>query len=212
MTAHNSDLAQTDEFAGCQLPIVASEELEPALLSRAGRLLTHIQHKIPPRLRQTICAEDVLQEVWIRAFRTYRPCSTAQLDAWLIKIADSQLISLLRRWQAQKRGRDWHRVQPGVRQTSYVDLLERARAPGHTPSGHVCAQEATHMVQVKLASLPTHYEQVIRLHHIEGKTVGEIAEAAQTTEGAVIGRLQRGLAMLRESLGRESSYQIGTQP
>ena len=51
-----------------------------------------------------------------------------------------------------------------------------------------------------MKSLPAHYEQALRLVHIEGRSVREVAEAMDRTERAIHGLCRRGLQMMREQL------------
>ncbi len=69
-----------------------------------------------------------------------------------------------------------------------------------TPSRLVVRSEAASALLVALDSLPEEQRQVVRLKHLDGRSVAEIAEMLGKSEAAVAGLLRRGVVALREKL------------
>ena len=66
------------------------DELKIFLMRRAGFLREFVDRRIHKRHRATIAPEDILQDVFIAAFRkraTFVPLAPNSLDKWLQRIA-----------------------------------------------------------------------------------------------------------------------------
>jgi len=183
---------------------VTESELQIRLMERADGLHAYVERRVPPRLRRVITPEDVLQEVWVAAFRTvsaFKAESPDAVDRWLATIVRSKLISAVRRARCLRR--DVAReVGPMAldHSGSYLALFSQLTAAGRTPSSEVAARDAVQAVQIALSALPADYQQAITLRHIEGRTHGEVAAVMRRTTGAVNSLLHRGMMKLRERL------------
>ncbi len=189
-----------------------NNEIQQLLLARAETLRRYIQNKIPQRFQSSLSAEDVLQEVWIAAFRA-APADIRNIDGWLTTLANSKLIDALRAVRTLKRGggQRFDRDTAG-KHTSFENLFQRVHAPEKTPSRELSAQEVRHAVRVALGRLPDDRRQAIQLRHIEGLSRKEIACAMKKTEAAINGLLFRGLNELRECLGDAAKSLSGVHP
>lgn len=173
-------------------------------MGQAEFLGAYAAKKIPHSLRHFVVIEDVLQDVWIAAFRGFagfRQEGPDAFDRWLISITQSRLVDAIRRARSLKRG-GGERIAHEARQrtTSYLDLFASTGAKQHTPSGERAAKEAVHAVQVALGALPDDHRCAIMLHHINGQSRAEVAMVMQKTRPAVNSLLFRGLRMLRVRL------------
>jgi RNA polymerase sigma-70 factor (ECF subfamily) len=189
---------------------VTESELQIRLMERADGLHTYVERRIPSRLRRVITPEDVLQEVWIAAFRTvsaFKTDSPDAVDRWLMTIARSKLISAVRhaRCLCRDGGRE---VGPSVpdHSGSYLALFSRLTVAGRTPSSEEAACDAVRAVQIALSAMQPDYQQAITLRHIEGRTHGEVATVMNRTTGAVNSLLHRGMLELRERLGSPGRF------
>lgn len=183
---------------------MTESELQICLMERADGLHACVERRIPSRLRRVITPEDVLQEVWIAAFRTvsaFKAESPDTVDHWLATIVRSKLISAVRHARRRRRGGN-REVGPSAldHSGSYLDLFSRLTAVGRTPSSEVAAREAVRAVQIALSALQPDYQQAITLRHIEGRTNGEVAAVMNRTTVAVNSLLHRGMTKLRERL------------
>src|SRR3954469_15957638 len=84
--------------------------LEGLLLSHYDRLRQQLEVGIPPELRAVVTAEDVLQDVFVDAFRgisSFRPPAddpAAAFAGWLDTIARHRLLDQVKSQRAAKRG------------------------------------------------------------------------------------------------------------
>jgi RNA polymerase sigma-70 factor (ECF subfamily) len=107
---------------------------------------------------------------------------------------------------AVKRG-GRHRIVNGGRETSsLLDLFAHVAGRDRTPSSEEGAREAVHAVQIAISALPDDHRRAITMHHIEGRTSDEVAEALQKSLPAVKGLLYRAMRGLREQLGPEGRF------
>jgi RNA polymerase sigma-70 factor, ECF subfamily len=128
-------------------------------------------------------ALDVLQEVWLRAFRTIRRLDRPErVRAWLYRMTRGVAIDRVRKERA-------------------VERLERehadARPEGEEPSFAAEDAEAVHRA---IDGLPLAYREVIVLHFIEGLSHDAIAEIVDCPAGTVKSRLHRAKQELRRLL------------
>jgi RNA polymerase sigma-70 factor (ECF subfamily) len=158
---------------------------------------------IDPATRRRLDPDDVLQEVYVAAFKSIQACgfdTPAHFYKWLEAIAANELKNRQRALRTQKR--DVAREAHGsyLATSSYPDLVGRLAGSGSTPSRRVARGEATAAVLSSLARLSDDQRDVIRLRFLEGKPVAEVAVLIDRTEGAVQGLCRRGLRTLRMSL------------
>jgi len=192
--AKGQDAAPTDEAA-----------LQAELLARAEALRQYVQAKIPAKFRAVIPAEDVLQEVWIaalRSFSKFEPGRPDAFDRWLMGITNHKLLDALKAAGRLKRGggaRIAHAADN--RRTSLTDLFARVASPGKTPSRDVAASEAAHAVQIALSRLPDDRRRAIQMRYLEERSRPEIAREMERSEAAVNSLLFNGLRDLRARIG-----------
>jgi len=195
---------------------VTESQLQAHLMERAERLHAYVDRRIPFRLRRAMTSQDILQEVWIAAFRTastFHNEGPDAIDRWLVTIVRSKLTSAIR--HARRLRRDCRRELDLVedeRTGSYLALFSRLSGAGRTPSSEVAARDAVIAVQIALSALPADYQQAIALRHFQGRTNGEVAEAMNRTTGAVNSMLYRATLRLRKYLGAAEQYFSDVNP
>ena len=184
--------------------------LQRLLLSRAHRSRRYIESKIPAKLRSLLSADDILQDVWIAAFRamsTFRGNHPEDFDRWLMTITNRKLVDALRVALAVKRGGKTPIVgEAQVRRSSIVDLFARIASPQATPSRVTSAKEAVEAVTAALAGLSDDRGRAVKMRHIDGLSVPEIAKRMQRTIPAVHSLLFNGLRDLRSRLGSAEKF------
>lgn len=183
-----------------------TDQLLKLLIREAPALQRQIEHAIPTRFRALLAPEDVLQEVWIAAFRQGAD-NVRDLHAWLNTVTRATLLRALRDAQALKRGGDRRQIQAALqRSNSLLNLFQQVREDGRTPSGEVSSQEACHAVQVALAALPEERRHAVYLCHIQGLSRRQVAAQLGKSEAAINSLVFQGLRQLRELVGTAADY------
>lgn len=174
-----------------------------------GRLL----HQMDPVMRSKIEPEDILQQVYLEAFRAIGQFQYQGKDSflrWMYAILDRKLIDEHRAMRAERRDvrREVKTGPSGGQQTTFVDLMTRVMATGGTPSQAVRKEEALGVLGACVATLPEHYRMVIQMRFIEGRSVSDVAQRLKRSIGSVHMICHRALRQLREQaeklgIGRE---------
>jgi RNA polymerase sigma-70 factor, ECF subfamily len=158
-----------------------------ALYDRYSRLLYSLALRI---LRDTADAEDVVQEVFVQAWRQasrYDP-SRGAVAAWLLTQARSRAIDRLRARRARP-GRD-----------DDAGLAPEIADPGPAVDWQVMSSEQITRVRAAIDDLPVLQRVAIELAYYEGCTQMEIAERLEQPLGTVKTRIRLALAKLRDAL------------
>jgi RNA polymerase sigma factor (sigma-70 family) len=184
---------------------IDESKLQQLLLERAEAVRTALAGKIPPRFRPYVAVDDVLQEIWITAFRSvssFRLTRPDAFDRWLAAIVSRRLADALRIVGALKRGGNQRILKEHeARSKSFADLFGRLASPQKSPSREVSAREAADAVQLALCGLSESRRQAVRMRYIEGRSRAEIAQVLRKSDAAVNSLLYHGLREMRERLG-----------
>lgn len=166
-----------------------------ALMSHYRRpLLGFIMKMIPDHTE----AEDVFQDVWIRAIRRLDRFRRGRFLSWLFRIAHNLIID-----RARKRGP----LPPLAHRDPAGDLHEErvvARAPGpDAVTGH---KELQQRIEAAVQQLPAD-QRAVFLMRMEGDLpFKDIARIQRTSINTALARMQYALAKLREWLAED--YQL----
>ncbi|MFQ5424814.1 MAG: sigma-70 family RNA polymerase sigma factor [Phycisphaerae bacterium] len=166
-----------------------------------GRLL----RQMDAVMRSKIEPEDILQQVYLEAFRAIGNFTYHGKDSflrWLFTILDRKLIDEHRALRAERRDvrREVSPVPSRSQNTTYIDLMSRVMVEGSTPSRIVRRNEALGVMSACLATLPDHYREVIRMRFMEGRPVAEVAQAMGRSIGSIHMICHRALRQLREQV------------
>ena len=136
-------------------------------------------------------AEDVLQEVFVQAFRQAGryDSSRGAVAAWLLMMARSRAIDRVRARRARVEGR-----------TGEVTVLNDLPDSQPDASSAMLDEEQMRLVREALAGLPLLQRMAIELAYYEGLSHTEIAERLEQPLGTVKTRIRLGLLKLREAL------------
>lgn len=191
-------------------PALNRRTLHTALLPRVADLRRYVDRRIPRRFSAAVSADDILQEVWIAAYRTvstFVPQGPGAIDRWLVTIAKSKTVDAIRAARRLKRGGDRRHVRDARKQhSSLTGLFARLQSPQKTPSADFGAAETAHAISIALNSLRADRRRAICLHYIEGRSHRDIACELDKTEAAVNSLLYNGLRELRSLLGEAARY------
>jgi RNA polymerase sigma factor (sigma-70 family) len=162
------------------------------LLSFEGVMLPHLDaaHNLARwLLRNEQDAQDVVQEAYLRAFKSFGGFHGSNGRAWLLTIVRNTSYTLLKK----------NRV---VDLTTPFD--EEIHVSGHesvSPATILEHSEDAELIREAMDELPAEFREILVLRHQEGLSYKEIADIAQIPPGTVMSRLARARAKLREYLG-----------
>jgi RNA polymerase sigma-70 factor (ECF subfamily) len=159
--------------------------------------------QIDDRLRGKLDPSGVVQQTLLEAHQARaKLCglNDAQRAVWLRRALANNLADEARRLGA--RMRDAARERPLERALDESSArLEALLATQQTsPSEHAVRQEDMLRLADALAGLPEDQRTAVELHHLEGRTLAEIAEVMARSRSAVASLVFRGLRNLRRKL------------
>jgi len=139
-------------------------------------------------LRNEQDAQDVVQEAYLRAFRSFSGFHGTNGRAWLLTIVRNTSYTLLKKNRA-------------VDFTTPFD--EEIHATGHesvSPATILEHCEDAELIREAMDELPAEFREILALRHQEGLSYKEIADIAQIPLGTVMSRLARARDKLKEYL------------
>jgi RNA polymerase sigma factor (sigma-70 family) len=139
-------------------------------------------------LRNEQDAQDVVQEAYLRAFKSFGGFHGCNGRAWLLTIVRNTSYTLLKKNRA-------------VDLTTTFD--EEIHASGHesvSPATILAHSEDAALIREAMDELPAEFREILTLRHLEGLSYKEIAEVAQIPPGTVMSRLARARGKLKECL------------
>src|SRR6266446_4259504 len=139
-------------------------------------------------LRNEEDAQDVVQEAYLRAFKSFGGFHGSNGRAWLLTIVRNTSYTLLKKNRA-------------VDFTTPFD--EEIHATGHesvSPAMILEHSEDAELIREAMDELPAEFREILVLRHQEGLSYKEIADIAQIPLGTVMSRLARARAKLKEYL------------
>jgi RNA polymerase sigma-70 factor (ECF subfamily) len=139
-------------------------------------------------LRNEQDAQDVVQEAYLRAFKSFGGFHGSNGRAWLLTIVRNTSYTLLKKnktvdltttFDEEIHASSYESVSPAT-------ILERA--------------EDAELIREAMDELPAEFREILALRHQEGLSYKEIADITQIPPGTVMSRLARARAKLREYL------------
>jgi RNA polymerase sigma-70 factor (ECF subfamily) len=139
-------------------------------------------------LRNEQDAQDVVQEAYLRAFRSFGGFHGSNGRAWLLTIVRNTSYTLLKKNHAVDLSTTFdEEVHVSVDESvSPATILERS--------------EDAELIREAMDELPAEFREILALRHQEGLSYKEIADIAQIPSGTVMSRLARARAKLKECL------------
>jgi RNA polymerase sigma factor (sigma-70 family) len=172
------------------------EQAQEELASFEEAMLPHLDaaHNLARwLLRNEADAQDVVQEAYLRAFRSFSGFRGTNGRAWLLTIVRNTSYTLLKKSHA-------------VDLTTSFD--EEIHATGHdsvSPATILEHSEDAQLIKEAMDELPAEFREILILRHQEGLSYKEIGDIAQIPPGTVMSRLARARAKLREYLAARMS-------
>ena len=139
-------------------------------------------------LRNEQDAQDIVQEAYLHAFKSFGGFHGSNGRAWLLTIVRNTSYTLLKKNRA-------------VDVTTTFD--EEIHAASHEPVSPATIlehAEDAELISQAMDELPAEFREILVMRHQEGLSYKEIADIAQIPPGTVMSRLARARAKLKEYL------------
>ena len=165
------------------------------------RLLARLH--LDPRLRGKFDPSDAVQQTLLKAHENlgqFRGQGEAELLAWLRRILANTMTDALRQFGRDKRDVAREESLEAAVEDSARSFQALLATPPSSPSQQAMRHEDLLRLARALEELPEEQRAVVELHHLQGRSVADIARDLGRSEAAVAGLLRRGLKKLRALL------------
>jgi RNA polymerase sigma-70 factor (ECF subfamily) len=173
-----------------------------------GRLLDHFRpqlcawarRRIEGKIRARVDESDVVQQSCLSALRDFdrfEGTEVGEFAAWLQRIHEQNVRDVVRDHAVYEK-------RAVSKETDNAEAVQAARTELDSPSQQAIQGEREAKIVRALETLPEAQREAVRLRHLEGRSLAEIARRLDRTEAATAGLLKRGLAKLRQKLKDES--------
>jgi RNA polymerase sigma-70 factor (ECF subfamily) len=185
-----------------------AREGDPEALGRlleAHRAALHrlAQRQLEGRIAVRVDASDVIQQTFLEAHRSFRQFAghdARELTAWLQGILDHKVAGVIRD-HALLQKRDVRRERSlDDSRGSTASLKQELDAGLSSPSQKAMRGEEEQRLARALAALPDDQRLAVRLRHLEGWPLLDIARHFGRSPAATAGLIKRGLQALRRQL------------
>jgi RNA polymerase sigma-70 factor (ECF subfamily) len=139
-------------------------------------------------LRKEQDAEDVVQEAYLRAFKSFDGFRGSNGRAWLLTIVRNTYYTFLKKNRAVDLT------------TPFDDEIHAIRHESASPATILEHAEDAELIRKAMDALPAEFREILALRHQEGLSYQEIADIAQIPLGTVMSRLARARAKLKGCL------------
>jgi RNA polymerase sigma-70 factor (ECF subfamily) len=159
--------------------------------------------EISPALRRRLEPSDVVQQTMLEAFEKraqFQGTTDCELAEWLRQMLRHNVKDAIRGLRCQKRDITRERPlgpAPGDSQAMRIDWVTACLS---TPSQALTATEEMLQMSQAIAQLPKDQREAVVLHHLQGRTLAELARHFNRHPSAVAGLLHRGLKKLRANM------------
>lgn len=133
-------------------------------------------------------AEDLAQEAYLRAFKSFDGFRGGDGRAWLLAIVRNTCYS----WLEQNRSKELTTV--------FDEEIHRIENDATNPESLLLRNAEVQMLRRVLEELPVDFREVLILRELEGMSYEEIAHLAEIPVGTVMSRLARARRKLLQAL------------
>ena len=133
-------------------------------------------------------AEDLVQEAYVRALRSFDGYRGGDPRAWLLSIVRNTCYTWLRQRHAH------------FDDTAAADAADVADDPAAGPEAQVIRHSDGALLRRALEDLPVEFREALVLRELEGLSYKEIADVAGVPLGTVMSRLSRARTQLQHAL------------
>ncbi len=186
------------------------DALQQLLLSYYDRLGRRIGRRVPADLQGLVCADDVLQQTYVRVFRAihrFQARSEHSFYGWICTIADRLLADNVKRRRRERLAGVQAVSADGSRQEdSARPIVEQAVSRHTAPLRGAIREEIKRVLPLAMESLPQDQREVLELRYLQELSLEEVAEAMGRTTHAIRGLSHRARKKLHDVLVRLTAY------
>jgi RNA polymerase sigma-70 factor (ECF subfamily) len=147
-------------------------------------------------LRNEQDAQDVVQEAYLRAFKSFGGFHGSNGRAWLLTIVRNTSYTFLKKNRAVDLS------------TTFDEEIHVAGHESVSPATILEHSEDAELIREAMEELPAEFREILALRHQEGLSYKEIADIAHIPPGTVMSRLARARAKLKEYLAARIGREI----
>ena len=163
---------------------------EHELASFEGMMLPHLDaaHNLARwLLRNEEDAQDVVQEAYLRAFKSFHGFHGSDGRAWLLTIVRNTAYT-------------WLRKNRAVDLATFDEEIHTPGCEAASPAAMLEQTEDAEAIRGAMEDLAVEFREILVLRHLEGLSYKEIADIAQIPPGTVMSRLARARARFKQCL------------
>ncbi len=171
---------------------------EHELASFEATMLPHLDaaHNLARWLmRNEQDAQDVVQEAYLRAFKSFSGFHGSNGRGWLLTIVRNTSYTLLKKNRAADLT------------TTFDEEIHASGRESVSPAAMLEHAEDAELIKNAMNALPAEFREIVTLRHQEELSYHEIGEILKIPIGTVMSRLARGRAKLREYLTSQTSQE-----
>jgi RNA polymerase sigma-70 factor (ECF subfamily) len=198
----NDDAASTSELL--EQARRGDGEALGRLLELHRPALQHLaRRQLDGRVAVRVAASDVIQQTFLEAHRRFGQFAgrgEREWAAWLRAILDHRVAGAIRDHALLQKRTVRREQSMDQGQDSEVGLKQGLDAGHSSPSQKAMRVEEVVRLEGALGALPEDQREAVRLRHLEGWALADIARRLNRTPAATAGLIKRGMQALRRRL------------
>lgn len=157
----------------------------------------HIYQYIRQMVQNPDDADDLTQEVYIRAWRGMKELKACEAFwVWLHRIARNAVIDRSKRARLETLSLESARTQNDGGEMVELEIVDWSNNPEQV----VLTESTQEAIRQAVRSLPPIHREVVTMHYLEGMEISQIAEVLGIPKNTVLSRLARAREALRVKL------------
>jgi RNA polymerase sigma-70 factor (ECF subfamily) len=201
----NDDAANTSELLE-RARRGNGEALGRLLELHRGALHRLAERQLDGRVAVRVAASDVIQQTFLEAHRRFEQFAgreEREWAAWLRAILDHKVAGAIRDHAVLQKRTVRREQSMDQDQGSEPGLKQRLDAGHSSPSQKAMRVEDRARLEGALGAIPEDQREAVRLRHLEGRPLEDIARRLNRTPAATAGLIKRGMQALRRRLREE---------
>jgi RNA polymerase sigma-70 factor (ECF subfamily) len=195
----------------------AERTAAPARSTGAADTLPRFQRDIVPLLdaaynfarflsRDADAAQDIVQEAYLRAYRSFDGYQGGDARAWIFAI----VRNCYHNWLLDRRRKATHEIDIHGKDDSEENAIDNVPSDEDTPETTLLRRAQSGAVRLVLGRLPRPLREILVLRELEGLSYRQIAEIAALPIGTVMSRLARARTHFENAWRQETDREQAT--